>query len=840
MSEKFDSLESLVKEYYKLVEENFDGLPPYATFKTYLVDSEECINRPNKIKELVDKLTNSNINEENRIKAITELFATGGDIYVNGYNEPFNSEKLIHSVSNTTRLQVFLKDGTKEDRGVIVNRGSLLNFSSKLGKYIKIFENKDNLTIEHELAQNEDFKNLIHNNINSVINELLFWYYYDEDKYPIINSRAKNSRHIVNKAFNLGITDDIEFNKECLNHIGSFIEYQGTKISKQLMLDQLFYSIDEINSMKKVDEEYSNKENDIYTFYEKLWNTIKEAKTNSKLQKYYTLFIKSKYGEKWYQSLEKWSNVLHDIQRWIRNQENVNYVEINEKFQEVSSGKEDFLYKYLFEQHNGIASAGQGVISKKDREEIKNNPNLDKLLYEILASKYPEDAEEKIQSLIGKKYPLVKNRFLAALFSDKMTTVAYESDFYTLLRNLKKILSLKVESYNYTEQNNELMGIYLKELDQETDIYKKQMFYWWLHTVLNDNLDLKKAIVYYGAPGTGKTYKAKKVAKQFIENWCLKNGLSLNEDSKDIETVQFHPSYSYEDFIEGIRPSKGNDLELKNGIFKKFCKEAGKVEIELWENDDFRNKFMQEDYAGDFSKIKLTDLENIISPDEINNFFKNKKWSDFEKNLTLQDIIQPTFFIIDEINRADLSRVFGELMYSLEYRGYEGKISTQYSYLVENKEDNETKFFFEKRKNYFFIPQNVYIIGTMNTIDRSVDSFDFALRRRFSWEEITPNYDVIREELGKINEKIANDIAYALENLNKEITEEALLGSDYQIGHSYALNLTKQKITTTKQAKNFLWNNFIYPLLQEYFRGLGKSDNNLKELEEAFYKNDKK
>ncbi len=308
-----------------------------------------------------------------------------------------------------------------------------------------------------------------------------------------------------------------------------------------------------------------------------------------------------------------------------------------------------------------------------------------------------------------------------------------------------------------------------------------------------------------------------------VYDWGIKNNFDEKNLKENIEVVQFHPSFSYEDFIEGIRPSKESNLGLRDGVFKKFCKQAGKIELMLWHNENFRENFKNRD----FSAIKVTELD-----DTVKSILSNKLSIDIdnvEKGLSLLDVIPPAFFIIDEINRADLSRVFGELMYSLEYRGYEGKIKTQYSYMIENDEDDAVYFW--EDGNYFFIPQNLYIIGTMNTIDRSVDSFDFALRRRFSWEEIEPNYDVIREELSG---KLAEDIAAAFKNLNDKIKGDPLLGNDYQIGHAYALNLKNKNKKNAQDAKEFLWKNFIYPLLQEYFRGIGDSNEKIQNLKEEF------
>jgi len=236
---------------------------------------------------------------------------------------------------------------------------------------------------------------------------------------------------------------------------------------------------------------------------------------------------------------------------------------------------------------------------------------------------------------------------------------------------------------------------------------------------------------------------------------------------------------------------------------------VGEIEFKLWKNKAFREITQDKN----FEDITVSDIKNI---DNIKDIFLNI--DNYNDSLTLQDIIEPAFFIIDEINRADLSRVFGELMYALEYRGYNGKIKTQYSYLVEKEEDSGV-YFWEDGENYFFIPHNIYIIGTMNTIDRSVDSFDFALRRRFSWEEIEPNYEVIEYEL----KEYGDEIAKSFKDLNEAIREHEFLGNDYQIGHAYALNIKNKEFENEKEAKEFLWGEFIKPLMQEYLRGLGDS-----------------
>ena len=211
-----------------------------------------------------------------------------------------------------------------------------------------------------------------------------------------------------------------------------------------------------------------------------------------------------------------------------------------------------------------------------------------------------------------------------------------------------------------------------------------------------------RQIIFTGAPGTGKTYIAKKIAEK------LGAELTYKKENPKYEFVQFHPSYDYTDFIEGLRPiqagtdrnSGGNNIQFAklDGIFKKFCREV----------------------------VTLNNKEK-----ELNN----------EKKLF--------FFIIDEINRADLSKVFGELMYCLEKdkRGKENRVNTQYQNLPtydllinEQKNKNNDVFW-----DGFYIPENVVIIGTMNDIDRSVESMDFALRRRFEWKEFVVNQNLLKD-----------------------------------------------------------------------------------------------
>jgi len=194
--------------------------------------------------------------------------------------------------------------------------------------------------------------------------------------------------------------------------------------------------------------------------------------------------------------------------------------------------------------------------------------------------------------------------------------------------------------------------------------------------------------------------------------------------------------------------------------------------------------------------------------------------------------VPPFFFIIDEVNRAELSRVFGELMYCLEYRGIKGSIKTQYAYL-----NNKLTGMLQTNQGYrFFIPSNIYLIGTMNTIDRSVESFDFALRRRFLWEEVEPDIVLLRYHLNQLCENWKS-LADNLERLNTQIANEPLLGNDYQIGHAYLMNLKYAASLKIEKVRERVWDDCIRPLLQEYLRGTGsKEDELIESFKKAFFK----
>ena len=365
-------------------------------------------------------------------------------------------------------------------------------------------------------------------------------------------------------------------------------------------------------------------------------------------------------------------------------------------------------------------------------------------------------------------------------------------------------------------------------------------------------LKKSKNLILRGAPGTGKTYLAKEIAKELTDG---------NEDQ--IGFVQFHPSYDYSDFVEGLRPVSNGDgaieFKLQDGIFKKFCQKAKEAQKtggqdnfeEAWDLYlEYVNSRDEKEYLTEFSYLTVNSRNNFninyetkaqgtcLTKSYVYELYKDEKYlkqpyyrnqgkkvlETLKKRFGLKDYISPTeidtdkkfVFVIDEINRGEISKIFGELFFSIDpgYRGEKGSVSTQYANLHETDEK-------------FYIPENVYIIGTMNDIDRSVDTFDFAMRRRFRFVEVTAE-----SQLYILDKKLdghEEEAKKRLRNLNAAIENVQELNSHYHIGPSYFHNLKELDYDF-----ELLWSDYLKPLLEDYLRGSYEEAETLDTLKKAF------
>jgi hypothetical protein len=442
-------------------------------------------------------------------------------------------------------------------------------------------------------------------------------------------------------------------------------------------------------------------------------------------------------------------------------------------------------------------------------------------------------------------------------------------------------------------------------LNNEPDMPQQQQKYKEYIELLQETYNL----VLTGAPGTGKTYMARAIA---------------DEMGAVTMFVQFHPSYDYTDFVEGLRPIEKGDgqmgFERKDGVFKEFCAraitdkstQAGNIMAdslapkgisiaEFWSiynsivadiqsgrltsyptpyksqslsvkngrivfradsnnprTEKESNLKLLYDYFVSLNKYDLSGLDkddywNLITTltngatktidyieynwilQEMLNRAKQISVKKDQVIVTHPDILDPAVlqskhnnkkrlrpfvFIIDEINRGEASKIFGELFFAID-PGYRGQtdllVQTQYQNLVP-----ETDVFAKG----FYVPKNVYILATMNDIDRSVESMDFAMRRRFTWHEITPNdTESMLDEL-----KYANEAKATMHRLNAAIAETDGLGAAYMIGPAYFLKLKDNGGDFDK-----LWKMNIEPLLKEYLRGFRKTAEILDKFRKAYF-----
>ena len=361
--------------------------------------------------------------------------------------------------------------------------------------------------------------------------------------------------------------------------------------------------------------------------------------------------------------------------------------------------------------------------------------------------------DEDVKGKWNNKIHLIK-QFRTEEIPDNIDEIINQS-LISLLPLFKKLCAIKTNAYTDTPTANLVTAIPItmvnepiEEAEDYFEEYKLDNFISEVFVeikeadVYKELLLKKKNIILQGPPGTGKTYVAKRIAY-----------LILGQKRKNnIRTIQFHQSYSYEDFIQGYRPDDNGGFLRKEGVFYNFVKEAKK--------------------------------------------HPNEKF----------------FFIIDEINRGNLSKIFGELLMLIEA----DKRGDSYS----------INLIYEPEKE-FSIPENIYLIGTMNTADRSLAIVDYALRRRFAFIDVNPNFGNRLKSflaLKGVSDDLINHISISLDKLNQSIISDDNLGKGFCIGHSYFCT-TPDAVKLERQWFNNIINYEIGPILKEYwFDDLGKAE----------------
>lgn len=447
-----------------------------------------------------------------------------------------------------------------------------------------------------------------------------------------------------------------------------------------------------------------------------------------------------------------------------------------------------------FDGYINITSKKSRYSNDKQQAEKDYGENVKKLLEKIVGAKtigdlYEVEQSDRYKGFRAKQF-LRKLSVLNSVFNDD---VDYKNQLLwiysdSVINNLVDIFEIdNLSDATFFQKSKKVLEKVVEWLDWQDDSKERELpklnkineLLWSMGTLnINELTNFNTPnIIYHGAPGTGKTY----TTLQSVRMLCYGDG-------KRYKYCQFHPSYSYQDFIEGIKPmgiTNGNvNLEVVNGVFKQFC-------IHVREENEKSYKTCENNY----------------------------------------DDYPHYYFIVDEINRGDLSRIFGEIFSLLEpdyrdkdfsgnYKTSDNLILTPLSTIIKASKNKDLTYKEIDGEPYFGIPFNIHFIGLMNDVDKSIDTFDLALRRRFKWVAKHCDYDVIQDYID--DTKVAEEYRKACENLNDFICNKETglgLSKNYQLGQSYFMRLDRStKATNLTAGKEKVFNNYIETTLREYAR----------------------
>jgi len=539
----------------------------------------------------------------------------------------------------------------------------------------------------------------------------------DFSKYPLL----KGMSMVINKLAFLYYPErfvNIGKNKSVV----TLLELFNYKFDKNLPTEQLSFVL---NKNLRKDFPELNKEEPV-TIGSVLWDylfkiTNKEIEKNLYSKKYW-LFAPGENANLWDDFYKNgiiaidWDE-LGDLSNYsTKNEIKESLISKYSEYQSGSSNKNIVLAIYEFYNEMQV---GDVIYSKKGRSLILGRGIVEsEYIYDVNKHKYK--SYRKIKWTHNKT--IDHKSIMGNMPIKSVTDISKYKDYVVKLEKLFDNESDLLSGYNRID--------FLNDVFISGDFYDK----------IISALERKKNIVLQGTPGVGKTYCAKKLFYSLIGN----------KDESKVVTVQFHQSYSYEDFVQGYRPNDDGNFELKNGVFYDLVSEAR---------------------------------------------------SEYERAFANSEEAKKYCIIIDEINRGNLSKIFGELMMLVE----SDKRSKEWSLRLAYSDD------------LFYIPENLYIIGTMNTADRSLTTIDYALRRRFAFFTLTPAFD--NEEFcnylidkNSLPKHFVTEIGKRFVELNEYI--QSTLGENFVIGHSYFIDTIDPEVM---ESYNNIIEHEIRPLLEEYY-----------------------